>query len=167
MSDKPLFWKVADWRSRWLDTDADDGEFLHRIERLDVDPDLWGEDVVEGPGRAVCGLETDFGIPGIFARMGAPRCKGCCDKLGIPYGDGAPGNAKDFEEPGCEEPGGSAIAEREDWRAKAEHRYHEWKLRVDDALAAEADRDEAVAAKEMWRERALKAEADLEKVISG
>jgi hypothetical protein len=58
-------------------------------------------------------------------------------------------------------------AEREDWRGKAEHRLHEWRLRVDDALAAEADRDEAVAAKDMWRERALKAEAELEKVISG
>ena len=58
-------------------------------------------------------------------------------------------------------------AEREEWRGKAEHYLHEWRLRVDDALAAEADRDEAVAAKDMWRDRALRAEADLEKVISG
>lgn len=54
-----------------------------------------------------------------------------------------------------------------DWRRKAEHRLAEWRLRLDDALTAECDRDEAEAAKEMWRDRALKAEADLEKVISG
>jgi hypothetical protein len=61
----------------------------------------------------------------------------------------------------------TVVAEREDWRGKAEHRLHEWRLRADDAHAAEADRDEAEAAKEMWRIRALKVEAELEQVISG
>jgi hypothetical protein len=59
------------------------------------------------------------------------------------------------------------VREREDWRGKAEHRLNEWRMRVSDALAAEADRDEADAAKEMWRDRALKAEAELEQAISG
>jgi hypothetical protein len=57
--------------------------------------------------------------------------------------------------------------ERDDWRVKAAHRLNEWRLRADDAVAAEADRDEANSAKDMWRDRALKAEADLEQVISG
>lgn len=52
------------------------------------------------------------------------------------------------------------VAEREDWRGKAEHRLYEWRRSVTDAHRAEADRDEAEAAKEMWRIRALKAEAD-------
>lgn len=39
------------------------------------------------------------------------------------------------------------VAEREDWRGKAEHRLNEWRLRVSDAECAEADRDEAEAAR--------------------
>lgn len=51
--------------------------------------------------------------------------------------------------------------EREDWRGKAEHRLNEWRLRVSDALIAQADRDEADAAKEMWHGRAEAAEKQL------
>lgn len=61
----------------------------------------------------------------------------------------------------------SVEAEREDWRGKAERYLSEWRNRDGDAVAAEADRDEADAAKEMWRKRALDAERELEKVISG
>lgn len=104
MSDRPLFWKRDDWRSRWLMGDGNDD--LHRIERLDVDPAEWREEVTSGPGQAVCGAEGTFRIPGIFSRMGAPRCERCCDLVGIDHGDGAPGNADDLEEPGCEEPDG-------------------------------------------------------------
>jgi len=32
-------------------------------------------------------------MPGIFSRMGAPRCKACCRALGLPEGDGAPYNS--------------------------------------------------------------------------
>lgn len=99
---KPLFWQRDDWRSRWLILEQ--GEVLHRVARLDVDPTEWREEITDGPGLAVCGQEGAFGIPGIFSRMGTKRCTRCCRALGIPNGDGAPGNAKDFEEPGCEEP---------------------------------------------------------------
>jgi hypothetical protein len=52
----------------------------------------------------------------------------------------------------------AAEGERDEWRGKAEHRLHEWRLRVDDAAESEAIADEAKAAKEMWRDRAEKAE---------
>jgi uncharacterized protein (DUF433 family) len=51
--------------------------------------------------------------------------------------------------------------EREEWRGKAENRLNEWRLRDQDAKEAEHDRDEAIAAKEMWRLRALQAERAL------
>ncbi len=57
--------------------------------------------------------------------------------------------------------------EREDWRGKAERYLSEWRNNAAEALDAVADRDEAESAKEMWRKRALDAERELEKVISG
>jgi hypothetical protein len=35
-------------------------------------------------------------MPGIFSRMGAPRCKRCCKAVGIPAGNGAPYNDDDL-----------------------------------------------------------------------
>lgn len=58
-------------------------------------------------------------------------------------------------------------AEREEWRGKAERYLSEWRNNAAEALDAVADRDEAESAKEMWRKRALDAERELEKVISG
>lgn len=98
---KPLFWAQDDWRSRWLILEQ--GEVLHRIERIDVARAEWREEVTNAQGLATCGLEGDFGIPGIFSRMGCKRCASCCRELGIPQGDGVPGNCN-FDEPGCEEP---------------------------------------------------------------
>lgn len=39
-------------------------------------------------GRAV----TTVLIPGLFTRMGAQRCVGCCRKTGLPPGKGSPKN---------------------------------------------------------------------------
>lgn len=44
------------------------------------------------PGVAVCGLHAEYSIPGLFSRMGLPRCARCCAALGIPRGDGTPSN---------------------------------------------------------------------------
>ena len=43
-------------------------------------------------GTTACGRSGRFDMPGIFSRMGAPRCRQCCKKVGIPPGDGAPFN---------------------------------------------------------------------------
>lgn len=48
----------------------------------------WG-----GPGRFSCGRRGKFVcIPGVFTRMGAPRCDQCCRKVGYPLGIGSPKN---------------------------------------------------------------------------
>lgn len=53
-------------------------------------PEYWG---VPGPVRLCCGRTAAFlSIPGIFTRMGAMRCTGCCKALGYPQGKGSPKN---------------------------------------------------------------------------
>lgn len=48
---------------------------------------------VEGPIRLACGRTAAFvTIPGVFTRMGAGRCTGCCRALGYPLGAGSPKN---------------------------------------------------------------------------
>lgn len=42
--------------------------------------------------RAVCGRERTWWWPGVFSRLGLPRCGDCCDRLGIERGNGTPGN---------------------------------------------------------------------------
>lgn len=41
---------------------------------------------------AVCGLTAVMCMPGVFSRIGAPRCPKCCKALGIPEGHGNPYN---------------------------------------------------------------------------
>jgi hypothetical protein len=51
----------------------------------------WG---VSGPVRLACGRTAGaLWIPGMFSRMGAPRCTGCCRALGYPQGKGSPKNS--------------------------------------------------------------------------
>lgn len=45
-----------------------------------------------GEVTTTCGRRLWAGIPGLFSRMGAPRCKRCCAKLGWPQGEGSPKN---------------------------------------------------------------------------
>jgi hypothetical protein len=52
--------------------------------------DDWDGDQVLGP--ALCGIGVSQTIPGMFDRMGADRCKDCCDRLGYPHGVGSPKN---------------------------------------------------------------------------
>ena len=50
----------------------------------------WG---VSRPVRLACGrTAASVWIPGMFTRMGAERCKGCCRALRYPQGKGSPKN---------------------------------------------------------------------------
>ena len=51
-------------------------------------PDWHAEDVTFACGRTVKAAY----IPGIFSRMGLPRCNRCCDAVGFPRGVGSPKN---------------------------------------------------------------------------
>ena len=73
-------------RLHYIPEAADNYEFWERA--------CWGSDV-RSKSLAACGLKTDWIAPGIFSRMGMPRCKRCCDLAGIPYGDGTPFNTRE------------------------------------------------------------------------
>jgi hypothetical protein len=76
-------------------------ERLHTLKQfyLDTDPNsLWEyleEDGAARAHRTVCGRLVFIRLPGIFSRMGLPRCAYCCDKVGVPRGFGAPANHRD------------------------------------------------------------------------
>ena len=50
------------------------------------------DDQIRGEGITICGRKGSLMMPGIFSRIGLPRCSRCCDILGIPRGEGAPFN---------------------------------------------------------------------------
>ena len=70
------------------------GKLLHHA---DLSPDA-AEEMEEmaalvGDIRLTCGRRVSVAmIPGIFARMGARRCRRCCAALGYPEGVGSPKN---------------------------------------------------------------------------
>lgn len=76
------------WRSRWLVLPRS-WDRLHRVACGIVWDD---EDMTGGVGVTVCGLKGYLIMPGIFSRMGLPRCAHCCRIVGVPEGDGAPFN---------------------------------------------------------------------------
>lgn len=88
-----------DWRKRWVQARGRKAYALHRVLRMENDD--WEADgliPIGGKGEVVCGARSSrWHMPGIFSRMGAPRCSKCCKKLGIPTGDGAPFNANGEE----------------------------------------------------------------------
>jgi hypothetical protein len=48
---------------------------------------------VKGPVKLACGRTAGWlHIPGMFTRMGAQRCIGCCKAMGLPPGKGSPKN---------------------------------------------------------------------------
>lgn len=82
---------MSEWReiAEWDWVQVGDGDRLHAVATLSNDAD---EDWF-GVGTTECGLVTDsMRIPGIFTRMGATRCSGCCLKVGMPEGDQSPKN---------------------------------------------------------------------------
>lgn len=85
------------WLTTWLSWDR-----LHAVPRDAVDPD--DEDACdvlrsEGPVlTARCGIARPMAWPGMFSRLGLPRCAHCCRALGIPRGQGTPANETPEEE---------------------------------------------------------------------
>jgi len=73
------------------------GRRLHAVrdedwtgEHRDHMEEHWG---VGCPVRLACGrTAASVWIPGMFTRMGAERCQGCCRALGYPAGVGSPKN---------------------------------------------------------------------------
>lgn len=95
----PLSERVNDRIWRWL-TSPNYG-VLHRVieqtwnsDDHEDDEDMWA--VRNCVGRTACGREGRWIIPGIFSRMGAPRCKRCCARVGVPPGDGTPWNDREL-----------------------------------------------------------------------
>jgi hypothetical protein len=43
-----------------------------------------------------CGVTARYHAPGVFSRIGMPRCGPCCDVIGLPAGDGCPINDKEL-----------------------------------------------------------------------
>lgn len=79
-------------RFDWLTTKR-----WNRLHFADLDEDQVQEIAdatsVAGPVRLACGrTAASVWIPGLFTRMGAQRCKGCCRALGYPQGKGSPKN---------------------------------------------------------------------------
>lgn len=92
----------------WLTTVAS-WSHLHAIPRAVLDPD--DEDTVEalcgGPWpvrKALCGCTAEWTMPGMFSRMGLPRCGHCCRKLGVAVGEGVPANETSRKTGGKGEP---------------------------------------------------------------
>jgi hypothetical protein len=55
--------------------------------------DMEAEWAVLSPVRLACGrTAAGVWIPGMFTRMGAQRCGGCCRATGLPEGKGSPKN---------------------------------------------------------------------------
>lgn len=70
----------------WVFTDH--GHRLHAVSRLDTPSDDWSS----GAGVTVCQRHGHLSYPGVFSRLGMPRCAHCCRMLKIPRGIGHPKN---------------------------------------------------------------------------
>lgn len=72
---------------------------LHYIPGVTYDDwdNWWEDDNADHEVIAICGTRFIATLPGIFSRMGLPRCAHCCDKLTIPRGNGAALNDKTLD----------------------------------------------------------------------
>jgi hypothetical protein len=61
---------------------------LDDAQTLELANEGFAPDVTLTCGRHV----KHVSIPGIFTRMGTPRCQRCCDRTGLPRGTGSPKN---------------------------------------------------------------------------
>jgi hypothetical protein len=83
-------------RFDWLVTRRN--RFLHAVRDSEWTgahrADMAADWVVTTPVRLACGqVARSVMIPGVFSRMGLPRCRGCCRALGYAEGPGSPKNA--------------------------------------------------------------------------
>ena len=85
----------SDWHWRWLQAPSARAVTLHRVVAYDaMDEETWVP-VRLVDATMVCGRRFPWaGMPGVLSRLGSPRCKSCCKRLGITAGFGAPFNAK-------------------------------------------------------------------------
>ena len=80
-------------RYDWFTTRT--GRRLHAVLEFSGEhkADMEAEWAVLSPVRLACGrVAAGVWIPGMFSRMGAERCRGCCAALGYPAGKGSPKN---------------------------------------------------------------------------
>lgn len=84
------FRNLAEWDWVYL---SDRPRRLHHLSGFEDDPHKHYASV-SAIGTSTCGIEGRFHIPGMFSRMGMPRCARCCDRLGWPRGVGSPKNDK-------------------------------------------------------------------------
>ena len=82
----------------WLHTRRQSSDRLHYCPGVTFETwdSWWDEGSMPGYGApeldTACGRRLAMTLPGLFSRMGMPRCAHCCDRLGIPRGAGAPLN---------------------------------------------------------------------------
>lgn len=67
---------------------------LHHAELTDQQcEDLADEGTLWEPVTLTCGQQAaSVSIPGVLSRMGKPRCRRCCGRLGYPEGYSSPKN---------------------------------------------------------------------------
>jgi hypothetical protein len=76
-------WLVTKSWNRLHHAALSDDELLHLLDQAEI----------PGPIILSCGRTAALvAIPGVFTRMGAPRCTGCGKALGYPQGKGSPKN---------------------------------------------------------------------------
>ncbi len=95
------FASANDWHWRWVQRPAARAITLHRVKSYRARDDDWVRlyGVLTVCGRAF----KSTPMPGFCSRTGAPRCRRCCRRVGIPEGLGNPYN-HGITEPGCEGP---------------------------------------------------------------
>lgn len=71
--------------------DCADG-FLHAPDQATLEGNSQDDYDTPVDGRTLCGRSCRLTIPGVFSRMGAPRCPACCAAAGLPPGAGSPKN---------------------------------------------------------------------------
>lgn len=88
--------EALDSKYTWFHSPS--GDRLHYVPEAANDYGFWERACSsDGSSRsvAICGLEAEWVAPGLFSRLGMPCCKRCCEKTGIPHGDGTPFNARE------------------------------------------------------------------------
>lgn len=93
LEDPTEFIRIA--KFDWLVTRRN--RFLHAVRDSEWTEahraDMAADWAVTTPVRLACGqVARTVTIPGVFSRMGLPRCRGCCRALGFPQGTGSPKN---------------------------------------------------------------------------